>query len=48
MTPTYCELFTECIHCPVPFCPYQGGEEDEEGGEEDGGCEVDQDRDGHL
>jgi len=37
VTPTYCELFTECIHCPVPFCPYQGGEEDEEeGGEEDG------------
>lgn len=36
MTPDWCELFTECIHCPVPFCPYQGGEDDEEeGGEEE-------------
>jgi hypothetical protein len=19
----YCDIFSECYHCPVPFCPYE-------------------------
>ena len=19
----YCDIFTDCYHCPVPFCPYE-------------------------
>ena len=19
----YCDIFSECFHCPVPFCPYE-------------------------
>lgn len=19
----YCDIFTDCFHCPVPFCPYE-------------------------
>jgi hypothetical protein len=34
----YCDIFSECFHCPVPFCPYEkldswghdDGTEDEE------------------
>ena len=20
---TFCDLFTECWHCPIPYCPYE-------------------------
>lgn len=19
----YCDIFTDCYHCPAPFCPYE-------------------------
>jgi hypothetical protein len=19
----YCDIFTDCYHCPCPFCPYE-------------------------
>ena len=19
----YCDIFTDCYHCPVPFCPFE-------------------------
>ena len=19
----YCDIFSDCFHCPVPFCPYE-------------------------
>jgi hypothetical protein len=19
----YCDIFSDCYHCPVPFCPYE-------------------------
>lgn len=23
MTMHYCDIFTDCYHCPAPFCPYE-------------------------
>lgn len=38
----YCDIFTDCYHCPVPFCPYEklddesySGLDDREEGEQD-------------
>lgn len=37
----YCDIFTDCYHCPAPFCPYEKYDEnfrvedDEQYGEED-------------
>ena len=24
----YCTIFTDCYHCPAPFCPYEKENED--------------------
>ena len=43
----YCDIFTDCYHCPAPFCPYEklepswldDVEEEKESEEECGGDE---------
>lgn len=37
----YCEIFSDCFHCPVPFCPFEKLED----GMEAGGVETDDDLD---
>ena len=32
----YCEMFGDCYHCPVPFCPYQKLEDGTDAGLEPG------------
>jgi hypothetical protein len=27
----YCDIFSECYHCPVPFCPYEKLDDDDPG-----------------
>ena len=28
----YCDIFTDCWHCPAPFCPYEKLEDGTEAG----------------
>ena len=28
----YCDIFSDCYHCPVPFCPYEKLEDGTEAG----------------
>ena len=46
MTMHYCDIFSDCYRCPVPFCPYEklddgsdSGWADEEDTDEDDECE---------
>ena len=26
----FCDYFTECFHCPMPFCPYSGWQDEDD------------------
>ena len=42
MTNHYCDIFTDCWHCPCPVCPYEKYEDNfriEEESEDDDGTE---------
>ena len=28
MVNRYCDIFTDCYHCPAPFCPYEKLDDD--------------------
>lgn len=38
----YCDIFSECYHCPVPFCPYEKLEDGTESGWDDKDDESDE------
>ena len=35
----YCDIFTDCYHCPAPVCPYNRREQEREDNEETEGDE---------
>ena len=43
----YCDIFSDCYRCPVPFCPYEKLEDGTDSGwddsENEGGCEDETD-----
>lgn len=31
----YCDIFTDCYHCPAPYCPYEKLDDDQRREDED-------------